>query len=107
MSLKVTGLDELQKELKRMADRAKELDGSHKVPVSDLLTDDFMSKTTEFLNAQEMFDSSGFKIESQDDFAAIPDDEWDAFISKRTSFSTWQEMLSQAAAAYAKRKIGL
>ena len=50
---------------------------------------------------------SGFKVESQEDFEAIPDDVWDEFIRNNTSFASWKEMLQAAGAAWAKAKLDL
>jgi len=46
-----------------------------------------------------MFERSGFKVESQEDFAAIPDEAWDDFICTNTSYFNWREMLQAAGAA--------
>jgi len=37
-----------------------------------------------------MFQVSGFKIESVEDFKAIPESEWDAFVKKHTTYGGWQ-----------------
>ena len=105
--MKITGLDELTKQLDRMAKGAKELDGTHTVPMTELLSPGFVSSHTKFANAEEMFEASGFKIESQDDFAAIPDAEWDEFIRSISSFSDWQSMLGEAGTAWAAKKLGV
>jgi hypothetical protein len=107
MSTKVTGMDSLQKKLKKMADGARELDGQHQLAIPDLLTDSFLTKHTNFSNAQELFDKSTFKIDSAEDFKAIPDDEWDQYISSISNFESWEEMLQTATFEYAKRKMGL
>ena len=107
MSVKITGMDSLQKKLKKMADGARELEGQHQVAIPDLLTEPFLAKHTSFANAQELFDKSGFKINSAEDFKAIPDYEWDQYISSVSSFESWKEMLQSATVEYAKRKMGL
>lgn len=104
---KVTGFGELQKKLKKMADGARELDGQHQVSVVELLTESFLAKHSSFSSAQELFDSSGFKVESAEDFKAIPDAEWDAYIASVSDFKSWSEMLQSATVEYAKRKMGL
>jgi hypothetical protein len=53
-----------------------------------------------------MFEASGFKIESIEDFAAIPDVAWDEFIRAHTSVSTWEAMLGEAGGAWAARHLG-
>ena len=104
--LKITGLDELTKKLDDLANKAGELDGKHNVPMAELLTPDFVSSHTRFANADEMFDASGFKIETQEDFAAVADEKWDAFIRSISSFSEWSAMLGEAGKAWAAKKLG-
>jgi hypothetical protein len=104
--LKIKGLKEFSKKLDSLAKNAKELDGTHSVPVSELLTSSFISKHTRFSNANEMFEASGFKIESPEDFKAIPDDKWDDFIRSISSFQNWQSMLTEATKAWATKKLG-
>ncbi|MCW2264257.1 hypothetical protein M2305_000204 [Gluconobacter cerinus] len=105
--LKIQGLNELQQKLRNISQRARELDGTQTLPVTDLLTSDFIRSHSRFNSANEMFDASGFKIESKEDFEAIPDEAWDTFIKSNTSFSSWKEMLERAGAEWAARKIGL
>lgn len=106
MSVKITGMDSLEKKLKKIADRARELDGKHQIALTDLLIESFIAKHTNFVNAQELFDNSDFKVDSAEAFKAIPDDEWDQYISSVSSFDSWKEMLHSASAEYAKRKMG-
>lgn len=103
---KIDGFDELQQKLDDLAQNAEALDGEHSVPVSELLTDSFISRHTSFASSEAMFEASSFKIETQEDFAAIPDDEWDAFIRSISSFDDWQSMLGAAGQEWAVRKLG-
>ena len=105
--LEMKGLDELRHKLDDLARRADELDGEHKVPVSELLTADFISKHTSFSSADEMFRASRFKIETQEDFTTIRDNDWDDYIRSVSSFDSWQSMLGAAGQEWAKRKLGL
>lgn len=107
MSPKVTGFDELQKKLKKMSDGAKELEGKHQIPVPELLTESFITAHTKFKDAQELFDESGYKIDSPDDFKAIPNEDWDKYIVSASDFNSWKEMLKAATVLYAKQKMGL
>lgn len=105
--IKVTGLDELQRKLIDMSRRAESLSGKHNVPIPELLTPDFLTRCSRFRSADEMFEASGFKIESSEDFAAISDAERDTFIRTHTSFSSWEAMLSEAGGEWAARRMGL
>jgi hypothetical protein len=106
MSFKITGLDEVKNKLKKITDAAQALDGEQ-VSIPELLTDSFIKTHTNLKSAQELFDQSGFKIDSPDDFKAIPDEEWDKYIASVSGFNNWKEMLKSATAEYLKRKMGL
>ena len=105
--LKITSLDELTKKLDELGRKAGEMDGKQNVPMNELLNDTFVSRHTRFVNADEMFASSGFKIETQEDFAAIPDDKWDEFIRSVSAFPDWNGMLGTAGKEWVGKKLGL
>jgi len=107
MSIKMTGLDEFQKKLDDLKNRVESISGERSIPLNELLTPDFLAACSTFSSAEELFERSGFKVESQEDFAAIPDEPWDEFIRVNTSYFNWQEMLQAAGAAWTKAKLNL
>jgi hypothetical protein len=74
MSVKITGLKELERKLKDIGDRAQKLHGTNNVPVSELLTVRFLKTCSGFGSATEMFNADGFAITSAEDFKAVPED---------------------------------
>jgi hypothetical protein len=104
---KIEGVDELQKTLNDLAKKAEALDGEHNIPVAELLTDSFVLQHTSFSSATEMFTASRFKVETQEDFAAIPDSDWDNYIRSISSFDSWQSMLVVAVQEWTKQQLGL
>ncbi len=102
----ITGLDEFQRKLTDIARRAESLSGNQNVLIPELLTPEFLSRCSRFLSADEMFEASGFKIDSAEDFASIPDSEWDSFIRTNTSFASWEAMLGEAGGEWAARRLG-
>ena len=106
MSFEIKGLKEAQDKLKKLADDAEKLDGQS-VPLSEVLTDEFVQKNSPFDRLDNLIKASGYTVVSQEDFEAIPDEEWDRFISENTDFDSWQEMIDSAGAIYAKNKLGL
>jgi hypothetical protein len=107
MSIKITGLEEFHKKLDDLKNKVESISGQQSIPLNELLTPDFLATCSTFSSAEEMFERSGFKVESQEDFAAIPDEPWDDFIRSNTSFFNWREMLQAAGAAWAKAKLNL
>lgn len=104
MKNKVTKTDN---RLDELAKKAKELDKNQEAKLGDLLTPQFISANSNFQNLEELFEASSYKIESKEDFEAIPDQEWDDFISNNTELSSWEAMQKEAVVAYTKGQLGL
>jgi len=98
------GLDNFQRKLEKIGRGAKELQGTHTVSFGELFTAGFMSTHTPNSAFDDFVKAGGFNA---DDFASIPDAEWDAYIARTTKFANWQEMKNKAAAEYALRRMGL
>lgn len=107
MGIRIEGFDELERTLKDLSTKVEELAGEHSVPFSELFDEAFMLKYTSCRSIQELMDNSGFKVESQEDFAQIPDDEWDAYIQRVTEFADWKSMMETAAKEYVRKRLGL
>lgn len=93
--------------LRDLQRKAEQLDGKHSVSFTELFTDEFMLRNTEFPSVDLMFEASGFKVESSEDFAAITDEEWGSFVRERTRFDSWDEMKNAAVKEWAARRMGL
>jgi hypothetical protein len=102
------GFDEVQRRLDDTAKRAAELDGKQQeVQLSELLNDDFIAEHSSFPSFDELLAASPFKVETKEDFEAIPDAEWNTYIAANTSFESWEEMQHKAAGKYLIKQIGL
>lgn len=107
MGFKISGLDDLQKQLKKIEKAAKKLDGEHQVAFGDMFTKSFMLKYTEFSTFDEFLVAGNFIVNSPEDFEAIPDDEMDNHVVNTTKFSSWEEMLGSATEEYIANQLGL
>lgn len=105
MSIKVTGLDKLQRELADIQRRAKSLDGEHSVPLTELLPPSFMRQNTPYPTLESLLESSGLRFENEADFEQLKTPAWDTFIAQHTKFASWQDLLNAGAADYARRQI--
>ena len=92
--------------LRKLACNIEELQNTTQISLRELLSPSFISNCSEFATAEELFDASGYKVDSLEDFAAIPDADWDAFISKNTTFSNWKELQTAAVQQFVKQKLG-
>ena len=82
--------------LKRLQENLEQIGGTHNVPLLELLSPPFMSKHTDYSTFEAMLEASPFKVETAEDFKAIPDEEWEVYVRKATRFDSWQEMQKEA-----------
>lgn len=107
MGVKITGLDQLQAKLQRMAQAAQAVDGPQEVQLGELFPPEFIRACSRFGSVGEFLTATGFRIQSADDLKAIPDEQWDSFVRANTSYGSWKEMVGAAKANWAKKRLGL
>lgn len=100
MGIRITGFEDVSARLRELRRAAERLGGTNNVPLSELLTSEFMLLHTDFQSVEEMLRESGFTIETEKDLDAVPLEVFDDFIRRRTRFASWREMLSRAAHDY-------
>lgn len=101
MKLKIDGLDDTIKDLKRMEKNAKKFNNTETtVPLNELVNDKFMQKNTKFKSLDEMVEKSRHDIEYFGE-----NEEVDRFISQNSRFSSWEELCSEAAGEWAMNQI--
>jgi hypothetical protein len=105
--MKITGFDQVEMKLKEMGQGAQELAETKWVSFTELFPEAFLSRHSKYSSVNELFENSGFKINSQDDFGKIPDDKWDEYIRSVSDFDDWQSMLSAAMEEWTAKKLGL
>ncbi len=98
-------LDGLINKLDTLANNAKELDGTHKIPATELFGKAFLSQHTNnhFASFDEFVNAGNF---SEALFEDIPQKDLDHWVSQATDFNSWDEMLSAAGEEYVARKLG-
>ena len=93
-------------------------DNAYKVAIADkmnnnnvsfniLFSDKFMRKYTTFNSFNEMIIKSGFKLETEEDFEKISDNELDLFIKNSSSFNSWEDMIQEAVNNHFAEQLGL
>ena len=93
MKIDLKGLDQLEKNVSKLS-------GIESIPLDDLMNPSFISSCSQYSNFEELIEAAGFKVESEEDFAAIPDQEWEQFIQTNTSYEGWIEMQEAAGLSY-------
>lgn len=105
MEFRMDGLDEAQKRVRRLETNMRALAGTNAVAARELFTPSFMRQHSHVPTFDALIKAGGFQVESSEDFAAIPDQEWEAVIRQHTDFGSWQEMLEKAGEEYAKQEL--
>lgn len=93
--------------LKKLQQGLRSLEEQQTIPLSELMAPSFISACSRFKDLGDLFDSSPFTIATIEDFTAIPDDDWDAYIRQNTNYSSWSDMQQAAVADWTKRKLSL
>ncbi|HCA5286073.1 TPA: hypothetical protein MW252_002168 [Acinetobacter nosocomialis] len=102
MSVKITGN---LNGLKKLAENAKKLDGEQQLSLGTLFDEGFLRDNTDFENIDDLFEKAGYKVENQDDFAAIPQEDIDTFVRENTKFESFTNMQQHAAAEYVRKQL--
>lgn len=97
MGFEIKGLKELQKKIETLAEPTS-------VPLTELLSAEFVSSCSKYTSAQELFDASGVDIGTEEKLE-LNRGRLDEFLSKNTSYGSWSEMLSAAGVKYMKSKL--
>ena len=107
MSTNTNSFDDLINSLKKLVDNVHSLEGTHTVSFDKLFTKTFMEKHTDCSSFDEFLKVGNFVVNSQEDFEAIPDDEFDQYVSHATNFDSWADMLNQATKDYLSSELSL
>lgn len=91
--------------LRKLSDNLKKMDGEQEVSLGTLFNEGFIQSNTDFESIDDLFEKAGFKVESQEDFAAIPQEEIDTFVRENTKFESFTDLQQKAAAEYVRKQL--
>jgi len=89
--------------LKKLQENAEKLQGSHQVSLAEILTDEFVSSHSKYAGFDELLADIG--VTTKEEFTALSDEKFDAFLVANTDFESWLDMQKQGMAEYAKAKL--
>ncbi|HBH3603581.1 TPA: hypothetical protein KSK16_002801 [Clostridioides difficile] len=96
-NIDIRNLKQFQKKIERMEQNLKpDFDKIRTI----ILSKKFMNQHTNFDSFDELLAFGNYIVNSEEDFLAIPDNEFDLFIVKNTDFPDWQTMLDAAYSKY-------
>ncbi|MCM1958140.1 hypothetical protein NCZ17_01980 [Acinetobacter modestus] len=90
------------KKLKKNADQSQQGEGLN---VEDILNDVFLLEHTDFQNYKDLFNKAGFKADTPEEIASIPQEQIDAFVKANTKFDGFNDMLSQALSVNVQKRL--
>lgn len=97
------GFDAMSRSLQRLADNARALEGKHSVSAGELFNASFMRSYTRYGSFDEFKKESPVEISA--DAAWVPPSEFERFVSDKTNFASWGEMLKRAVGDWAKPRL--
>lgn len=74
-----------------------------RVRMDELFDQEFMLAHTSFSSIDEMVEASPWEVQTEEDFLAIPEQEWSRYIKSNSDFSSWQDMFETAAARWIEK----
>ena len=86
---------------------AKESGRSHCVPVNQLLTPRFLSRSTAFTSFESLLSASGFSAERFLALDGQPSRLWDHFIRRTSCFPDWKALLRDAQGEWIMLRLGI
>lgn len=104
--IKITGLDEFSRKIESMQKKAEALGRTESAPLGELLSPEFLSANTKFASVEQLFESAGFKVETQEDLDAVPQETIDAHVRANSGYDGWSSLLQAGGKAWAIRKLG-
>ncbi|UUX34716.1 hypothetical protein [Fundicoccus culcitae] len=100
--MKISGLNELQKEFANLQKNAEKLEGLNCIPFDDLFNHTFMMTYTKFNSIDDFFNNSQFDTNNFDE---INDSELDEYVNKFSSFANWNDMMESATVDYIEKHL--
>lgn len=70
------------------------------ITLGELLTEDFISNSTDFCNFDQMIDVSSIKTGNNSFADIFVSKEWNEFVNRTTKFSGWKKMIEGAVENY-------
>ena len=100
-------INDLEDDLDDLEDNIQELDDTNAATLTDLLTESFMRKYTDFESFEAFCEASPWEVETEEDLEAIPDAEADQYVNKHTQFTNSEQMMGKAHKEWTARQLGL
>ena len=102
MPLKITGVDDIRRNINNLTDRTNGDAEPERISYTELFPDPFVANHSDFETFQAMIDACGIERAEELDGEA-----WSAFVAGHSRFTGWEDMVVRAYAALIARKLGL
>ena len=73
----------------------------------ELFNESFIKRHSKYNSWKELFESGGFKCETDDDIDTIDESQFNEFLSNNTDFKSWVDMKNKAELELAKKRLGM
>ena len=103
----VTGIDEFEKELKTISNKAEKFGKKKQHSYNKVFNSTFLKKHTKFSSFKKMMEASNFDCSTQEKFDSIPKEDLDKFIQSISRYRSFDNMLKAASEDYLVKELGL
>lgn len=108
MNIEFGELDQLEKKLKNIQEKAEKLsDMKQEVHTDELFPDSFVQMYTSASTFEELLKEAGYRGNSQEEFEQFMNNDLNAYLAEHSKIKTWKEFQDKAVAAYVARQLGL
>lgn len=108
MNIEFGELDQLEKKLKNIQEKAEKLsDMKQEVHTDELFPDSFVQMYTSASTFEELLKGAGYQGNSQEEFEQFINNDLNAYLAEHSKLTTWKEFQDKAVAAYVARQLGL
>ncbi|UNK17709.1 hypothetical protein MNQ98_25180 [Paenibacillus sp. N3/727] len=107
MNIEFGELDQLEKKLKDIQENAEKLSNMEReVHTDDLFTESFVQMYSNFSSFDELLKAAGYEGQSQEEFEAFVQNDFNTFLEENSKLSGWKEFQDKAVAAYVAKQLG-
>ena len=90
-----------------MRERAAAMEGQNDLPLDEVFPPSFMARHTLADSIGAFLDDCEWDAETREDFADVPQDEFDDYVAERTRFDDWDAMVGRAGEEWMARQMGM
>ncbi len=99
-------MDHFKEQYEALKPAARYVEDVSDATLLDVFTDSFMREWTRFRSRDQFFSYAGWDVETPEDLSAVPEDEFESYVTRYTVFDDREKMLNKAGEEWVVQKLG-